>query len=591
MTVFTTQQIRRLLFTEEFARQRFSPTVFVSFMALAALLPLANLSLYGQDALSIDPNGNVGIGTDTPGFPLTFPNTLGDKISLFGQSGAHFGFGIQGSLLQIYTDLAGSDIAFGYGKSDSLTETMRIKGNGNVGIGTNIPGFPLTFSNTLGDKISLFGQSGAHFGFGIQGSLLQIYTDLAGSDIAFGYGKSGSLTETVRIKGNGNVGIGTNIPGFPLTFSNTLGDKISLSGQSGAHFGFGIQGSLLQIYTDVAGSDIAFGYGKSDSLTETMRIRGNGNVSVGDGLFISGRAGGTGRVTKNAFINADNKWQINDVNKKAFTIELRDSGMLELYGSVTNGQTDWRKMATFDAPNNYVRFDAPLYVNGSLNYYWAVSDGTQGWYNINNRAGDWAGSRKTDGPPSDVRLKTELRPIPSALEKVSQLRGVTFHWNDQGLQYLTRDIATTVSAGPGASDEENRKVWQAERDKRCKDLSTTNVGVIAQDVEAVLPEAVTADETGYKSVKYYELIPLVIEALKELNKVSQEQAQTIARQQAEIQRLTVTNQGAQQQLKELQDVKQKLGHLEAAVNKLLASGISEDQHELTSANQAPAGGH
>jgi Chaperone of endosialidase len=518
MTVFTTQQIRRLLFTEEFARQRFSPTVFVSFMALAALLPLANLSLYGQDALSIDPNGNVGIGTDTPGFPLTFPNTLGDKISLFGQSGAHFGFGIQGSLLQIYTDLAGSDIAFGYGKSDSLTETMRIKGNGNVGIGTNIPG-------------------------------------------------------------------------FPLTFSNTLGDKISLSGQSGAHFGFGIQGSLLQIYTDVAGSDIAFGYGKSDSLTETMRIRGNGNVSVGDGLFISGRAGGTGRVTKNAFINADNKWQINDVNKKAFTIELRDSGMLELYGSVTNGQTDWRKMATFDAPNNYVRFDAPLYVNGSLNYYWAVSDGTQGWYNINNRAGDWAGSRKTDGPPSDVRLKTELRPIPSALEKVSQLRGVTFHWNDQGLQYLTRDIATTVSAGPGASDEENRKVWQAERDKRCKDLSTTNVGVIAQDVEAVLPEAVTADETGYKSVKYYELIPLVIEALKELNKVSQEQAQTIARQQAEIQRLTVTNQGAQQQLKELQDVKQKLGHLEAAVNKLLASGISEDQHELTSANQAPAGGH
>jgi hypothetical protein len=32
-------------------------------------------------------------------------------------------------------------------------------------------------------------------------------------------------------------------------------------------------------------------------------------------------------------------------------------------------------------------------------------------------------------------------------------------------------------------------------------------------VEAVLPEAVTTDETGYKSVKYYELIPLVIEAL------------------------------------------------------------------------------
>src|SRR5262249_27654158 len=56
--------------------------------------------------------------------------------------------------------------------------------------------------------------------------------------------------------------------------------------------------------------------------------------------------------------------------------------------------------------------------------------------------------------------------------------------------------------------------------------------------------AVTTDETGYESVKYYELIPLVIEALKEENKVSQEQARTIARQQAEIQQLTVANQAA-----------------------------------------------
>jgi hypothetical protein len=55
----------------------------------------------------------------------------------------------------------------------------------------------------------------------------------------------------------------------------------------------------------------------------------------------------------------------------------------------------------------------------------------------------------------------------------------------------------------------------------------------------------------------------------------------------EMQRLTVANQAAQEQLKGLQDVKQRLGHLEAAVNKFLASGVSEDQHERTSANQAP----
>jgi len=385
-----------------------------------------------------------------------------------------------------------------------------------------------------------------------------------------------SDADRVSIDKDGNVGIGTNTPGFPLSFPNKLGDKISLWEQTGTHthFGFGIQDGLLQIHANASTDDIAFGYGKSDSFTETMRIRGNQNLSVGDGLFIQGRPGtDTGSLTKNAFINPAGNWQIKDTNKKAFTVELRDSGMLELYGTVTQGQTDWRKMATFDAPNNYIEFDAPLYVNGSLTYYWGVSDGTAGWYNIQNRAGNWAGSLPTSGPPCDFRLKTELRPIPSALEKVSQLRGVTFHWNEQGLQYLTRDIATTVSAGPGASDEENRKVWQAERDKRYKDLSKTSVGVVAQDVEAVLPEAVTADETGYKSVKYHELIPLIIEGLKELNKVSQEQAQTIARQQAEIQRLTAANQAALQQLQELQEVRQKLGLLEATVNKfLLASG-------------------
>jgi hypothetical protein len=521
------RQGHRLMSAGRPARQRFWQGLLASAVAIVAFLLLSVNSLYGQsDALFIHDSGNVGIGTRTPGFPLTFPNQLGDKISLWGQSGTHFGFGIQGNLLQIHTDAAVSDIAFGYGQSDP-----------------------------------------------------------------------NSFNEIMRIKGNGNVGIGTNTPGFPLTFPNTLGDKISLFGQSGAHYGLGIQGALLQIYTADANSDIAFGYGKSDSLTETMRISGNANLRVGNGLFIQGRPGtDTSSFTKNAFVTPGGGWQIKDTSKKAFTVELRDSGMLELYGTATNGQADWRKMATFDAANNRIDFpsgapitlEGSLFVKGTLAYFWGPD---KAWKHIENRGGNMAGSYDGPNPPSDVRLKTELHPIPSALEKVSQLRGVTFHWNEQGLQYLTRDIATTLSAGPGASDEENRKLWQAERDKRNKELSKTSVGVVAQDVEAVLPEAVTTDETGYKSVKYYELIPLVIEALKEENKISQEQARTIACQQAEIQRLTVANQAAQQQLKELQEVKQKLGLLEATVSKFPASGLSGDHDELISVSRVPAAVH
>ncbi len=82
----------------------------------------------------------------------------------------------------------------------------------NVGIGTTTAGFPLNFANVLGDKIALWGQSGNYYGFGVQSGLLQIHADISGSDIAFGYGSSGSFTENMRIKGTGAVGIGTSTP-------------------------------------------------------------------------------------------------------------------------------------------------------------------------------------------------------------------------------------------------------------------------------------------------------------------------------------------------------------------------------------------
>ena len=219
-----------------------------------------------------------------------------------------------------------------------------------------------------------------------------------------------------------------------------------------------------------------------------------------------------------------------------------------------------------------------------------VNDGERLQYNVPGIGYYFLGKDK-NGPSdggywgvwqSDLRLKRDISPIETALGKLLKLRGMTYHWNRLGLEYLTKDIESTISAGPGATAAENQKLWQKERDKRYKELSRTNVGVIAQDVEAVLPEAVTTDESGYKSVNYYELIPLVIEALKEENKASQEQARTIARQQTEIQRLTAASQLAVRQLNELREVKQKLAYLEAAMSKLAGSGSSGDHNELVS---------
>ena len=165
-----------------------------------------------SNALTILQNGNIGIGELNPSVPLNFTSTTGNKIALWGNGANHYGFGIQASLLQMYTMDNSNDIAFGYGSSGAFSENMRIKGNGRVGIGETNPGFPLNFASSTGNKIALWGNSGNHYGLGIQASLLQIYSNDVSADIAFGYGNSTAFTENMRVRGNGNVGIGTNNP-------------------------------------------------------------------------------------------------------------------------------------------------------------------------------------------------------------------------------------------------------------------------------------------------------------------------------------------------------------------------------------------
>ena len=82
---------------------------------------------------------------------------------------------------------------------------------------------------------------------------------------------------------------------------------------------------------------------------------------------------------------------------------------------------------------------------------------------------------------SDKRLKDNLKPIENSLDKLSKLSGYEFDWNSKQEIYEGHDV-----------------------------------GVVAQEVEEVLPEIVTTRDNGYKAVKYEKLVPLLIESIKEL---------------------------------------------------------------------------
>ncbi len=172
------------------------------------------------------------------------------------------------------------------------------RAGGAVGIGTSTPNAPLqvvgninsTTANNTDGYLSMSPGDTTHAGYLAifkPGALRMGYLGWEPANITLQLENSASFNVA-----NGNVGIGAPGAGYPLTFSQSLGDKISLWTSSGGNsYGFGIQSSLLQIHADV-GADIAFGTGSSASMNENMRIYGGGGARL-PGLFRNGSETGT----------------------------------------------------------------------------------------------------------------------------------------------------------------------------------------------------------------------------------------------------------------------------------------------------------
>ncbi len=97
---------------------------------------------------------------------------------------------------------------------------------------------------------------------------------------------------------------------------------------------------------------------------------------------------------------------------------------------------------------------------------------------------------------SDERYKSGITTLAGALGKLMQLRGTEYFWRTEEFPALNLG-----------------------KEKQ--------MGVIAQEVEKVLPELVHTDDDGYKAVDYTKMIPLLIEAIKEQEARLEKQEQQI----------------------------------------------------------------
>jgi hypothetical protein len=166
-------------------------------------------------------------------------------------------------------------------------------------------------------------------------------------------------------------------------------------------------------------------------------------------------------------------------------------------GLNVGGQT-WRGDITWNASVNInVNGESSIDVYGGNFQVWDIGSGTymincpyQGQVAIGN-----AGSRglyvygaitatSNITAYSDVRIKRDINTVEDALGKILAMRGVTYYRIDD-------------------------KVKESDRDRR-------KVGVVAQEIENILPEVVYEDEKGFKSVDYGSVVGVLIEAIKEL---------------------------------------------------------------------------
>jgi len=308
-----------------------------------------------------------------------------------------------------------------------------------------------------------------------------------------------SGTSHLYIKSGGNVGIGTTSPSAKLDVKSqinvTNSDGNSLLGLKGTRFGYSDTYRVVQIGNTSGNESVSIGYDPS----------GNSNGSfTGDGrevLFRNGAEFLTPNSDDDGFHNdvlvlKDGSVLIggSSVSGHDFNFEVLNDHAYVKGPDGWNGTGDKAIVALGSAVSNESFGCGYVYGTGMvLSTYKASGGGTFGSGTQNSVViADTTGQASFINDvvayaTSDKRLKENVKPLDNALDKINKINGVEFDWIDGKDEY-----GNSVHGNEGH-----------------------DVGVIAQEIEEVLPEVVTQRDNGYKAVKYEKIVPLLIEAIKE----------------------------------------------------------------------------
>ena len=283
------------------------------------------------------------------------------------------------------------------------------------------------------------------------------------------------------------TGIGTTTPASKLHVKSN-GSILRLEGADHAYMEWYPQGTLTRFgwigYPSANAIDLTFAsqYATGSLVfntnsAERLRINASGNVGIGNTAPVStltvGNATGTipGEIT---LYPTTGSYEGGQINIKKSLVGSTVDWIIDQYGT-SAAEARLRIFNTTEANGLIIKENGFIGLGNSTP---TVRLQVAGDIIANSIAGS-----------SDQRFKTNIFPIEKPLQKVLQLRGVTFDWK-------TKDF-------PSRMFSENRAV-----------------GFIAQEVEQVMPEVVQTENTteGYKSVQYDKVVALLVEAIKEQQK-------------------------------------------------------------------------